>query len=215
MWPPTLLRLDVTHATPAENLAADQALLDAVEANPALASLRFWESPTDCVMVGRSNDIEREVDVAACAADGVPILRRTSGGGAVVLGPGCLCYALALPLTDATRALGITKVTADIMGRLRQAFVNGGCAVEVHGVSDLVCDGRKFSGNSQRWLRRSLLHHGTVLYEFDLAKVSRYLRQPSRQPDYRAARPHAEFVGNIALPRERIGDWLAAAWNAT
>jgi len=212
MWPTTLRFIDLTHPTPPENLAADQALLDEVEANPALAALRFWESPTDCVIVGRSNVIEREVNVAACEADGVPVLRRMSGGGAVVLGPGCLCYSLALPLPE-HKERNITAITADIMQRLRHAFVTGGWNVEVQGISDLVHNARKFSGNSQRWLRRSLLHHGTVLYDFDLAKIERYLHLPGRQPDYRADRAHAEFVGNLPIGRAELAELLARQWH--
>jgi lipoate-protein ligase A len=210
MWPTSLCRLDVTHSTPEANLAADQALLDAVEADPVMAALRFWESPTVCVIVGRSNVIEREVNVAACEADGVPILRRMSGGGAVVLGPGCLCYSLALPLPE-HQTRNITAVTADIMHRLAHAFAEWG-QVEVQGVSDLVYQGRKFSGNSQRWLRRSFLHHGTVLYDFDLAKISRYLTMPTRRPEYRAERLHAEFVANLPLSCSTIAELLAREW---
>lgn len=213
MWPATLQCRDITHPTPEANLAADQALLDAVEADPAMAALRFWESPTDCVIVGRSNAIEREVNVAACEADGVPIVRRMSGGGAVLLGPGCLCYSLALPLPE-HQERNITVVTRDIMHRLKHAFIAGGRRVDVQGISDLVHQGRKVSGNSQRWLKRSLLHHGTVLYDFDLAKIERYLPMPTRRPDYRGERPHAEFVGSLPLSREAIVELLAREWNA-
>lgn len=210
MWPHFLRRIEVTHPTPEANLAADQALLDAVEADPAMAALRFWESPSYCVIVGRSNVIEREVNVTACAADGVPILRRMSGGGAVVLGPGCLCYTLALPLSE-HQPRNITAATADIMQRLAHAFAEWG-RVDVQGISDLVFEGRKFSGNSQRWLKRSLLHHGTVLYGFDLTKIEHYLHMPTRRPGYRAERMHSQFVGNLPSSRDIIVELLAHEW---
>jgi lipoate-protein ligase A len=212
MWPARLRRLDITCPTAEENLAFDQSLLESVEADPSQAALRFWESQADVVIVGRSNAIEREVNVAACQADAVPILRRMSGGGAVVLGRGCLCYSLALPL-PAHSERNISAVTANIMQRLQHAFDGALPGVEVRGISDLVYAGRKFSGNSQRWLKRTVLHHGTVLYDFDLAKIERYLQFPGRQPDYRANRPHSEFVGNVPLAREAIAELLANEWN--
>src|SRR5207302_3720023 len=82
------------------------------------------------------------------------------------------------------------------------------------GTSDLAAAGRKFSGNSQQRKRHFLLHHGTLLYDFDLERVSRYLRQPARQPDYRRDRTHAAFLTNLPLGAEEIKRRLRAAWQA-
>ena len=70
--------------------AARAALGDAGEV------LRLWERPTPAVVLGSGGSVAIDVNVAACEADGVPILRRASGGGTVVLGPGCLCFSLVL-----------------------------------------------------------------------------------------------------------------------
>src|ERR1041384_3554800 len=102
---PGMKLLDLTLPTPAENLACDEALLDACEGGAADEVLRFWESSTPFVVVGYGNKVAREVNVAACEARGIPILRRCSGGGTVVQGPGCLSYALVLRITQATWAL--------------------------------------------------------------------------------------------------------------
>ena len=72
------------------------------------------------------------------------------------------------------------------------------------GTSDLAAAGRKFSGNAQQRKRRFLLHHGTLLYAFDLSRVGRYLRPPPRQPEYRAGRDHVAFLRNLDLPAEEI-----------
>lgn len=214
MWPASLRLLHVTWSTAAENLAADEALLHAVEDDPAAACLRLWEPTSYAVIVGRSNALDREVNLQACAADGVPVLRRCSGGGAVVIGPGCLCYALVLPIDERHRSQGISVTTAAVLTRMRDEFAAGGLPVEVCGVSDLVLEGRKFSGNSQRWLRRALLHHGTLLAQFDLTRISRWLKSPSLQPEYRAGRTHDDFVRNAPLSTDELVAVLARAWNA-
>src|SRR5689334_16956944 len=92
--------LDLTLPTPAENLACDEALLQAAETGNSGEVLRFWESPTHFVVVGYANKVGAEVNVAACDARNVPILRRCSGGGTVLQGPGCLNYALVLRIAD-------------------------------------------------------------------------------------------------------------------
>lgn len=206
--------LDLTLPTPAENLACDEALLEDCAARGD-AVLRFWESPVPCVVVGYANAVAREADRAACAAAGVPVLRRCSGGGAVVLGPGCLNYSLVLPFGAAPELATAGGTNAFILRRLATALgaLLGG-EVTWAGDSDLVWRGRKCSGNAQRRRRTHLLFHGTVLLGLDLTLVARLLPLPSRQPAYRAARGHGEFLVNLPLRAEAVKGALASAWGA-
>src|SRR5687768_8784383 len=89
--------LELTLADAVSNLALDAELLDRAEAGGApTETLRLWEPQSPMAVVGRSSDIEREVRMAECHQRGIPILRRPSGGAAIVTGPGCLMYALVL-----------------------------------------------------------------------------------------------------------------------
>jgi len=89
--------LDLTLPTAAENLALDEALLDEAEAAAApLETLRLWELQSPAAIIGRSSRVAAEVQVDACRQLGVPILRRISGGAAILAGPGCLMYSLVL-----------------------------------------------------------------------------------------------------------------------
>jgi lipoate-protein ligase A len=211
-------RLDLTLPSPQENLALDEALLDWAEENDAnFEVLRWWESPQPFVVVGRSSRVEQEVDVAACAERRLPILRRSSGGAAVVVGPGCLMYAVVLSyqlrpeLKDVSRAHAF--VLRRIADQLKKRLPNVACA----GTSDLIvtdetATARKFSGNSLRAKRSHFLYHGTLLYGFDLSLLPACLKQPPRQPNYRRARPHADFVCNIPCRRQEIAEAVAAAF---
>src|SRR3990172_2123148 len=90
-------RLLLTLDTPAQNLALDEALLDWLERDRSDREvLRIWGSPVPVVVVGRPSKLDQEVDQAACAERGIPILRRPSGGATVLIGPGCLMFALVL-----------------------------------------------------------------------------------------------------------------------
>lgn len=213
--PAPMLLLAQTAATPAENLALDEALLDRAEAAPGFAVLRVHEAPAPCVVAGYGNRLAAEADLAACAAAGVPVLRRCSGGGTVVLGPGCLGYALVLPLSAAPELATISGANAWIMRRQAEILSRLlGRPVEVAGHTDLVLDGRKFSGNAQRRRRAALLFHGTILCRFDLGLIARLLRHPSAEPAYRAGRPHGDFVANLGVPVADVAAALAAGWGA-
>ncbi len=101
-----------------------------------------------------------------------------------------------------------------ILSRLTQALADRGIHAAIEGTCDLAIDGRKFSGHAQQRKRDYLLHHGTVLYDFDLAAVSRYLHLPPRQPEYRARRPHQAFLRNLPLGADEIKRLLRSAWSA-
>ena len=209
--------LDLTLPSPAENIACDEQLLDDAERGDGGEVLRVWESPQPFVVVGYGNQIETEVNVTACAARGIPILRRCSGGGTVVQGPGCLNYALILNIAANAELRNVTAANRFIMERNREAIESKvqspKSKVEVQGHTDLTLDGLKFSGNAQRRQRQFILFHGTFLLAFDLALISELLPLPSRQPDYRASRAHETFLANLNLSPDAVKSALRQAWS--
>jgi lipoate-protein ligase A len=213
--------LDLTLTSPAENLACDEALLDAAESREGGAVLRFWESPEYFVVVGYANKVATEVNVAACEARGIPILRRCSGGGTVVQGPGCLNYALVLQIISDRPTHNISTANQFIMERNRSALARLASDfrlpisdIQVRGHTDLAIGGLKFSGNSQRRRKHFLLFHGTFLLNFNLAVVSELLPLPSLQPEYRERRAHGEFMTNMNLSTNSVKTTLCDAWGA-
>jgi lipoate-protein ligase A len=203
--------LDYTLPTAAENLALDEALLVAAEEGTGGEVLRLWEQPTCAVVVGSGGSVAIDVNAPACEADGVPILRRASGGGTVLIGRGCLCFSVVLNYDGAPRLNEIPASNRYILGRVSQALAPAvSCFVE--GTSDLAVGGVKFSGNAQQRKRTHFLHHGTLLCSFDLSLVPKYLNAPERQPDYRRNRPHAEFIANLPITVEEAKRLLVAEW---
>ena len=67
--------------------------------------------------------------------------------------------------------------------------------------------------NAQRRCRRFLLFHGSLLLNCDLDLIAELLPMPSLEPDYRAHRPHGDFVTNLNVPAEKVKAALAQAWN--
>ncbi|MEI7728695.1 MAG: lipoate--protein ligase family protein [Verrucomicrobiota bacterium] len=207
--------LDQTLPTPAENLACDEALAESCEqGGPEV--LRFWEAREWFVVVGYANKQAREANLAACAAAGVPVYRRPSGGGTVLQGPGCLNYTLILKVTPAGSLASIASANRFIMERQAAALATVlGQPVHVQGHTDLTLGDHKFSGNAQRRFRNSLLFHGTFLLNFDLTAIHRFLPPPSQQPAYRLNRGHADFVVNLPLDAAQVKAALCQAWGAS
>jgi lipoate---protein ligase len=208
--------LDLTLPSPAENLACDEALLDACEENGGDAVLRFWEPRETFVVVGYANKIATEVNVENCRAKKIRIFRRCSGGGTVLEGAGCLNYALIWRIAENSPLAGISSANKFIMERNCAAIhaLLPKPEISVSGHTDVAMNGLKFSGNSQRRKKNFLLFHGTFLLNFDLALVGEFLRMPSLQPDYRAGRSHGDFLVNLNLPADEIKATLKKTWGA-
>jgi lipoate---protein ligase len=205
-------RIDRTLATLDENLALDEALLLAAEAGESGESLRFWEWPAPAVVLGAGGSIAIDVNEAACRTDGVPVHRRASGGGTVLLGPGCLLFSLVLSYERAKELGDVTASYRWILGRVCEALRS--LAVDHVGISDLAIAGLKVSGNAQQRKARHVLHHGTLLYALDLPQVARYLNPPEREPGYRVGRPHESFVTNLPATAAALKERIAAAFGA-
>ncbi len=208
--------LDLTLASPEENLALDEALLERAEKDPETTSecLRLWEWPSPCIVLGRSSDAVSEVFLDEARRDHVPVLRRSSGGASVVIGRGCLLYSVLLSYEKQPSLRSLDVAHQWVMGRTRDALSPLVPHIQMQGTCDLTFHNLKFSGNALRCKRSYFLYHGTLLYAFDLGLIGRYLRQPNRQPDYRENREHASFVTNLPASSEVLRASLRKAWGA-
>lgn len=203
---------EMTLPTAAENVALDEALVASAEAGTGGEALRVWELDHRAVVLGASGRRGEDVDLDACRADGVPLARRSSGGGTVLIGPGALNFSVVLPVEADPRLRSVDSAQAYVLERVAEALRGLGPDVRVMGSGDLTINGRKFSGSAQRRLNRWVMVHATILYGLDLAAIGRYLHPPKRQPSYREGRSHDEFLTLLPLDRPAIVAALRAAW---
>jgi len=207
--------LDVTLDTPCENIAFDEAILLRAEQGDAGEALRVWESPDYFVTLGTGVRWREEVFVSRCRKNHVPFVRRRSGGGTVLQGPGCLSFSVVLSCARTPKLRSIHGSYAYVFDRLIRAFAARGICLRHEPISDLTFNGRKVSGNAQHRKRRFILHHGTFLYAFELDRIRRYLREPADRPAYRGRRKHLDFVANLPLSRDEIVGAIRDAFTPT
>ena len=207
--------LDRVFATPEEELACDEVLLDICEEETDGEVLRVWQPGSRFVVLGYTNEAIREVNLAACAAEGVPVYRRTTGGGTIVQMPGCLNYAVVMRQDGDPALAGIDGTNRFVLERIASALstLTGG-PVERRGQTDLCIGERKIAGNAQRRRSQALLFHGTLLLHADIPGIERLLPFPSAQPDYRKNRSHSDFLGNLRIDPAAVTAVLKTAWDA-
>ncbi len=237
--------LNATLPTPEENLALDEALVEVADRISLMESslenssndfaeknevLRLWELATPCVVLGRSSKWAEEVNLVACDRERVPVLRRVSGGASIVAGPGCLMYSVLISYQQRPTWRSLDIAHREVMTRIQAAVQHVtdsfqlSLQIDIDGTCDLTIANRKFSGNALRCKRYWMLYHGTIMYSMPLAWLTDYLREPSRQPEYRKKREHDSFVTNVLNSSSRISPTefrgrlerqLAATWNAS
>lgn len=180
----------------AEFLARETEFHYHAENTPGAEFFFIWEAAIPAVVLGRSADVATDVDEESCIRAGVPILRRESGGGTVLLGPGCLNYTLILSLDLRPALRDVNASYAAILGAVARAASVQGAHREG---TDLTVESRKFGGCAQRRRQRTILHHGTILCGFSIADAGRFLKEPRRQPTYRCGRRHHDFLTNVRI----------------
>ena len=206
---------DLTLGTPEENLALDEALLDEAERSAVpREALRLWEAAEPFVVVGRNSQVSAEVRLAACRKRGIRLLRRTSGGSAIVAARGCLMYSVVLSYELRPELRPIDEAHRFALATTLEALRPLVPAAAHQGTSDLTLKGAKFSGNSMRCRRRNFLYHGTLLYDFPLALVDGCLAMPPRQPDYRRSRSHRLFLTNLPAGVGDLRQAIINMWGA-
>jgi lipoate-protein ligase A len=145
------------------NLAVEEWLLDNVSGQPVL----FLCVNDPCVVIGKNQNPWRECRLSLMEAEGVPLARRISGGGAVYHDPGNLNVSV---IVDRTQY--VEQEQYDFIFQTLETF---GLKSSKLGKNSLAVDGLKFSGQAFCHRRGRTLHHGTILVDADLARLGRYL----------------------------------------
>lgn len=159
---------------------------------------KIWVPQKPIVVLGSSNQIETEVHADACEQDGTEILKRSGGGGTVVLYPGCVILTLGAwvnkPFSNQLYFGKLNAAVIKTLSRFSERFV----AAEQSGISDLSIDGKKFAGTSLFRSREFLMYQASLIVDCDIAIIDRYLKHPSKEPEYRMRRKHSDFLVGLS-----------------
>ena len=156
----------------------------------------IWQPKGIAVVIGYSQDAQKEANVFACRSDGVPIIRRRGGGGAVVLMPGVLCITIAFQSTICDSPyFFFQKINELLIDILSNQFDVKNLAY--NGISDISIGGKKILGCSIFKSRNLYFYQGSLLIDPEFHRITQYLLHPTKEPDYRNGRSHIEFLTSL------------------
>ena len=191
---------------PKENLMREDALRCAC-AETGDAILYLWQN-VDTVVLGRNQDAAAECDLDYAAANGIQIVRRRSGGGAVYHDLGCLNVSLILPRARFDPQVA-ARLVPDALRRL-------GVETEPGGRNDLCLRGKKISGSAYYESGGAGVFHATILLHADVERMQRVLTPCAEKLARHGVRSVRARVGSIAsdYPHIRVQDIMHALGNS-
>ena len=191
-------------------------MLHRAEEGRAGEAMRFWESSAPFIVLGRIGKAREDLKTEEVRKDHVAVLRRSSGGGTVVQGQGCFNYSFVLSKEQNPLVADLRKSYQFILNKVIDCLNRLGVQSKFCPVSDIAMmeNNKKISGNAQKRSKTYILHHGTILYDFDLKQIERYLNMPKDVPQYRNGRGHLEFVANAPVDISSMKSLLKASFKA-
>lgn len=179
-------------SNPYLNIAVENYLL--AQPSDGDITMYLWQNRRT-VVIGQNQNPYSECNVELLESDGGFLMRRKTGGGAVFHDLGNLNFSFIVPyeMYDQTRQFSV----------LQKAVAQYGLQTEVSGRNDVLCQGRKFSGNAFSKGRNQRLHHGTILIRTDVEVLQKYLKvKPAKLQKHGVASVQSRVVNLSELNTE-------------
>ncbi|EOH89336.1 lipoate--protein ligase [Enterococcus villorum] len=183
---------------PRINLAIEHFLLQEMPVEEPIL-LFYINEPS--IIIGRNQNTIEEINREYVEQQGIHVVRRLSGGGAVYHDLGNLNFSFIMP-DDGNSFRDFAKVTKPIIQALHELGVSG---AELKGRNDLVIDGMKFSGNAMYATNGRMFAHGTIMFDSDINEVVNALKVKKDKIESKGIKSIRSRVTNIKpfLPKEK------------
>ncbi|PSL24171.1 lipoate-protein ligase A [Planomicrobium soli] len=213
---------------PRINLAIEEYLLNTMDVEKDSFLLFYINEPS--IIIGKNQNTAEEINTDYVDFNGIHVVRRLSGGGAVYHDLGNLNYSF-ITTDDGNSFRNFRKFTEPVVKALQNLGVNA----ELSGRNDLLVEGRKISGNAQFSTRGRMFSHGTLMFDTEVeavvsalnvskekieskgiksirsrvANISEFLKEPMTVTEFRSAILHSLFEGeeNVKYWELTEKDW--------
>ncbi|MCB1111608.1 MAG: lipoate--protein ligase family protein [Chlamydiales bacterium] len=185
--PQSIIHLLQLHQVPIfRQLQIEEALLRCDNRNWCILN----EGSTPAIVMGISAKEAQWVNLPLLQKKPLPLIRRFSGGGTVVVDESTLFATLIGEVEDSGVSCSPDHVHSLALQIYQDLFVDDRFSLREN---DYVFGEKKFGGNAQYLRKGRWLHHTSFLWQFDPQKME-YLTLPPKMPSYRKKRPHHEFL---------------------
>lgn len=154
-----------------------------------------WIPDKTYIVLGASNRAEDALYVDNVEQDHITVLKRPSGGQTVMLTPNNLVIAVVFIDPKSLQPKDVfERINKIIIAAIEKAGISH---LSMKGISDIAVDGKKISGSAIYRRKDALLYHAVLNMGEHAITFEKYLKHPSKEPDYRQGRSHSEFVTSL------------------
>ncbi len=200
------------------HVALDQVLTEEVAAGRRAPTLRFWEWTESAAILGSYQSVSNEVDLDAAQAEGIQVIRRVSGGGAMFMEAGnVVTYSLYVP-TELVAGMSFAESYAYLDSWVLTALREIGVNATYQPLNDIASPAGKIGGAAQKRMGAGVLHHATLSYDIDADKMTRVLRIGREKVSDKGIRSAKKRVSPLrsqtGMPRDEIISSLTRSFMA-
>jgi lipoyltransferase/lipoate-protein ligase len=182
----------------AMNLAIDEAIFLIKTMGETPPTIRFWQNNRAAV-VGYSQSVEAEVNFNVCRKEGIEVVRRFSGGGAVYQDLGNLNYSITIETEHSLiKSLDVTQSLKKLCSGVLMMLETLGTKPCFESPSNILINNKKVSGNAQARRKKTILHHGTILVNANLDLLVEVLNASNRARTIKGVASKKSPVTNLS-----------------
>lgn len=205
--------------TPLQQLAVDQVLSEEVGEGRRGPTLRFWQWASPAIVIGSFQSVKNEVDLENAERYGFEVVRRISGGGAMVIEPAsAITYSLYTPV-ELVQGMSFAESYAFLDDWVIHALRSLGIEATYQPLNDIASPAGKIGGAAQKRLGSgAVLHHVTMAYDMDgdmMTQVLRIGREKLSDKGVKSSNKRVDpLKSQTGLPRDEIIERLIATFRA-
>ena len=184
-----LFFIDNRCTNPYFNLALEEYLLKNISDK---SFMLLWQND-NTIVIGINQNAAEEINFDYVKENNITVVRRTTGGGAVYHDLGNINFSF---ITNLDEESGFT--INDFVQPIIRALASMGITASADGRNDITVDGRKISGNAQRLYKNRILHHGTLLFDSNVKKISSSLKVKPEKFTSKSTKSVESRVANIS-----------------
>lgn len=155
----------------------------------------IWRPERKYIVLGRSNNADTSLFLDDVIKDDIVIFKRPSGGETVLISANTLVISVKIKIDN---ILDTHKYFKIINERIIHALTGIGVKnISTKGISDIAIGSKKILGSSIYRDKNKLFYHAVLNISESPETIGKYLKHPSREPDYRKGRDHKDFITSL------------------